>query len=217
MSMTTKYLSSQYLIAKVNVHECLITHKAHVNLPFNSISYIPNTKHTAAPNTSTITTRWNSMIVYANDNVDPPVDTPSSPPARVPSSAWKNWVIGILMTFVVPSVSTKGGPIKLMMQKVDNIMDTAEHITDIVEAVADKVDKVIEETEGNLPEGSQIRKTLDYIENVAERIEKDAHTAGDYIDKVQEMQDKIEYMLESILEEAEVTKEATEKEKSKRK
>lgn len=68
--------------------------------------------------------------------------------------------------------------------KVDQIMDTAEHISDVVEAVADKVDKVVEEIEDDLPEGSQIRKTLDFIESVAERVEKDAHTAGDFIDQV---------------------------------
>ena len=68
--------------------------------------------------------------------------------------------------------------------KVDQIMDTAEHISDVVESVADKVDKVIEDIEDDLPEGTQIRKTLDFIESVAERVEKDAHTAGDFIDKV---------------------------------
>nr|GEY16631.1 hypothetical protein Ccrd_023257 [Tanacetum cinerariifolium] len=70
-----------------------------------------------------------------------------------------------------------------LLQKVDQLVDTAEHISDVVEAVADKVDKVVEELEDDLPEGSQLRKTLDYIENIAERVEKDAHTAGDFIDK----------------------------------
>lgn len=69
-------------------------------------------------------------------------------------------------------------------EKVDQIVDTAEHITVVVEAVADKVDKVVEELEDDLPENSQIKKTLDYIELVAERVENDAHTAGDFIDKV---------------------------------
>ncbi|KVH98520.1 hypothetical protein Ccrd_023257 [Cynara cardunculus var. scolymus] len=129
----------------------------------------------------------------------------------------KNWIIGILMTFIIPLVTTKGGPIKLLLQKVDQIVDTAEHITDIVEAVADKVDKVVEEIEDDLPEGSQIKKTLDYIESVAERVEKDAHIAGDFIDKVQEMQDKMEDMMEPVLEEAlEVAKETKEKERAKR-
>lgn len=63
-------------------------------------------------------------------------------------------------------------------------MDTAEHITDVVEAVADKVDKVVEEIGDQLPEGSEIKKTLNFIEHVAERVEKDAQTAGDFIDKV---------------------------------
>nr|XP_043637359.1 uncharacterized protein LOC122608328 [Erigeron canadensis] len=213
MSMITKCLASQNTIPKINLHEStLITHcRSHVNLPFNPISSFPSSKRTIAP-----ITRRNSVIVYAN--VEPASTPPPPPPPGSSSGSWKNWVIGILMTFIVPLVTTKGGPIKLLMQKVDHIVDTAEHITDVVEAVADKVDKVIEEIEDDLPEGSQIRKTLDYIENVAERVEKDAHTAGDFIDQVQEMQDKIEDMMEPVMEEAmKVDKEAKEKEKAKRK
>ncbi|XP_076919692.1 uncharacterized protein LOC143580601 [Bidens hawaiensis] len=172
------------------------------------MSGFPVRKHTVTPFTTT-SIKWNSMIVYANTE---PAGKPSSP-----SGSWKNWVIGILMTFVVPAYTTKGGPIKLIMQKVDQIMDTAEHITDVVEAVADKVDKVVEEIGDQLPEGSEIKKTLNFIEHVAERVEKDAQTAGDFIDKVQEMEDKIEEIMEPVLEEAKaVAKETKEKEMAKK-
>ncbi|XP_023762361.1 uncharacterized protein LOC111910770 [Lactuca sativa] len=209
MSITT-CLSSQ-----INLHETL-THKSYVSLSFNPISGFPINKHTIAlaPLTTTniAASRWESMIAYANVE---PAGTPSPPPTP-PSGSWKNWAIGILMTVAVPSVTTKGGPIKLLLQKVDHIVDTAEHISDIVESVADKVDKVVEELEDDLPENSQIKKTLDYIEQVAERVEKDAHTAGDFIDKFQEMQEKIEDLMEPVLEEArEVAKETKEREKHK--
>lgn len=208
-------LASQNSIARLDLHETTLTHcRSHANLPFNPISGFPITKHSLTPLTTTVNSnRWNLMIAYANVE---PAGTPPPPPVGSPSGSWKNWVIGILMTFIVPLVTTKGGPIKLLLQKVDHIVDTAEHITDIVEAVADKVDKVVEELGDELPETSQIKKTLDYIEDVAERVEKDAHTAGDFIDKVQEMEDKIEDMMQPVLEEAkEVAKEAKEKERAK--
>ncbi|KAI3513713.1 hypothetical protein L1887_21052 [Cichorium endivia] len=198
------------LVSQISLHETL-THRSYVSLPFNPISGFPVNKHTVAraPLTTTnIATRWDRMIVYAN--VDP-AGIPSPPPGSPPGS-WKNWVIGILMTFIIPLVTTKGGIIKLLLQKVDQIVNTAEHITDMVESVADKVDKVVEELADDLPESSQLKKTLDYIEQVAERVEKDAQNAGDFIDKVQEMEDKMEDLMEPVLEEAkEVDKEAKKK------
>ncbi|KAI3806727.1 hypothetical protein L1987_22641 [Smallanthus sonchifolius] len=209
MSITT-FLASQNPITKLNLQEALI-HRSHVNhVPFNPISGFPISKTIVTPLT---TTRWNSIIAYANVE---PAATPPPPPSGSPGS-WKNWAIGILMTFIVPFFTTKGGPIKLLMQRVDQIVDTAEHISDVVEAVADKVDKVVEELGDDLPEGSELKKTLDFIENVAERVEKDAQTAGDFIDKVQEMEDKIEEIMVPVLKEAKaVDKETKEKEKSKK-
>ncbi|KAJ9560559.1 hypothetical protein OSB04_005719 [Centaurea solstitialis] len=210
----SKCFASQSSTIKLNLHETLI-HRSKVNLPFNPISGFPITKHPLTVLTANNSAaRWQSMVVYANAD---PAGTPTPPPAGSPPGSWKNWAIGILMTFIIPLVTTKGGPIKLLLQKVDQIVDTAERITDMVEAVADKVDKVVEEIEDDLPEGSQIKKTLDYIESVAERVEKDAHVAGDFIDKVQEMQDKMEDIMEPVLEEAlEVAKETKEKERAKR-
>lgn len=210
----TKCLASQNAIAKVNLHETL-HNRSNINLPFNPIFGLPINKQQLTPFIATTNsrTRWNSMIVYAN--VEPPATPP--PPSGSSSGSWKNWVMGILMTFIVPLVTTKGGPIKALLLKVDQIMDTAEHISDVVEAVADRVDKVVEEIEDDLPEGSRLRKTLDFIENVAERVEKDAHTAGDFIDKVQEMEDKLEDIMDPVLEEAnEVDKELKDKEKVKK-
>ncbi|MFS7913071.1 hypothetical protein Hanom_Chr02g00137381 [Helianthus anomalus] len=207
----TNVLASQNSITKLNLHQTLI-HRSHVNLPFNPISGFPITEPTVTP-LSTTCVRRNSMIVYSNVE---PAGKPSPPSGS--SGSWKNWVIGILMTVIVPFFTTKGGPIKLLIQGVDQIMDTAEHITEVVEAVADKVDKVVEELGDELPEGSEIKKTLDFIENIAERVERDAQTAGDFIDKVQEMEDKIEEIMEPVLEEAKtVDRETKEKEKEKKK
>ncbi|MFS7953167.1 hypothetical protein Hanom_Chr07g00615391 [Helianthus anomalus] len=206
MSITHTF-TSQNSFSNLNLPKNLVP-RSHIHLPFNPISGFPATKHNVLPLTST-THRWNLMTVYANVE---PAGPPPPPPPGSPFGSWKNWVIGVLMTFIIPLVTTKGGRIKLLLQKVDQIVDTAEHISEVVEAVADKVDKVVEELEDVLPEGSELKKTLDFIENVAEKVEKDAHTAGDFIDKVQEMEDKIEDIMEPVLEEAkEVAKKAKEK------
>lgn len=63
-------------------------------------------------------------------------------------------------------------------------METIEQITEVVEKTAEVVDKVAENIADHLPEGGKFRKTVDFIENVAETTAKDAHLVEDIIDKV---------------------------------
>ncbi|KAI3758274.1 hypothetical protein L6452_05832 [Arctium lappa] len=205
MSITT-CLASQKTFTTCNLHNSNSSQR----FCANPISSFPITGKSPSIFTTTTNIRWDTMIVCADDkHGGAPPPTPSSPP----SSSWKNWVIGCLITFIVPSITTKGGPIKVFMNKFDHLVDTAEEISDVVEAVADKVDKVAEKLSDDMPEGSKIKDTLEFIEKVAERLEKDAETAGDLIDKVQEMQDKIEDILEPILDESEESEEEEENHK----
>ncbi|KVI06741.1 uncharacterized protein LOC112509747 [Cynara cardunculus var. scolymus] len=204
MSIITTCLASQKTFTT-----CNLLSDSSQRFYANPISGFPITgkSRTLLSMTSTTTVRWDTMIVYADDKHD------GSPPPPPSSSTWKNWVIGCLMTFIVPSITTKGGPIKVFMNKLDHLFDTAEEISDIVEAVADKVDKVAEKLSDDMPEGSKLKNTLEFIEQVAERLEKDAETAGDLIDKVQEIQEKIEDILEPILDESEESEEEEEEDR----
>ncbi|XP_071711832.1 uncharacterized protein [Rutidosis leptorrhynchoides] len=199
MSITKCLASHENTFTTYNNFHANKAPKIHAN-PFSNIPMHPF---------SITRGRWNLMIVYADQKQDA---VPPPPASHPPSSTWKNWIIGFLMTFIVPFFTTKGGPIKAFLIKVDNILDSAEQISEVVEVVADKVDKVAEKLSDDMEEGSKIKKTLDFIEQVAEKLEKDAHTAGDFIDKVQEMQDKIEDLMEPVLSEAkEVEKEVKHK------
>lgn len=56
-------------------------------------------------------------------------------------------------------------------------------MTDIVEEVADKVEQVAEEVAEHLPDG-KLKDAVTMVEHLAETAGKDAHLAGDIIDKV---------------------------------
>lgn len=67
--------------------------------------------------------------------------------------------------------------------QVDSLMQTTEAVAETVEKVADKVDKVVEDLADSLPEG-KLKQTARYIENIAEKAERDAHLVDEAIEKV---------------------------------
>lgn len=70
------------------------------------------------------------------------------------------------------------------IEEVEETVDTVEQIVDVIEEIAKKVDEVAEGIATDLPEGGNFKKAVDFIEDVAEEIAKDAKFAGDIIDKV---------------------------------
>lgn len=71
----------------------------------------------------------------------------------------------------------------IIAAKIDNAIDKAEEIADIVEEVADDVENVAESAANHLPKG-KLRDACEYIDKVAEKVEKDAHIAGEALQKV---------------------------------
>ncbi|KAL0391794.1 UNVERIFIED_CONTAM: hypothetical protein Sradi_2402200 [Sesamum radiatum] len=85
--------------------------------------------------------------------------------------------------------------------EVDTAVETIEVIVDAVEKVAEEVEKAAEHIANDLPEGGTLRKAVDFVETVAEVTSKEAHLVGDFIDKVQEAEEKVEACVESMAEE----------------
>ena len=50
--------------------------------------------------------------------------------------------------------------------------------------MAEKVEKIADEVGDQLPDGGKLQTTLELIEDLAEETAKNAHLAGDLIDKV---------------------------------
>ncbi|GJV74127.1 RNA-directed DNA polymerase, eukaryota, reverse transcriptase zinc-binding domain protein [Tanacetum coccineum] len=127
----------------------------------------------------------------------------------------KNFVVRSNIT-PPPGVPLPSGPpsgsmiIYDSVDKVDTVVNTAEYVVETLESVATKVDNVIDRITDDLPEDSKLRKSMVALDELVEGVAKAAHIANDIIDKVEEVEDKLESL---ILEEAkeEVSKVAVER------
>ncbi|CAM8939778.1 unnamed protein product [Rhodiola kirilowii] len=116
-------------------------------------------------------------------------------PSGSPGS-WKSWIFGLLITIIFPMWRSKLGPFALLKNKLDTAVQTAEDIAEAVEQVAEKVDKLAEEVSEHLPEGGKLRHAIEVLEDLAEETSEKAHLLGEVIDKVQEVEDDLEKLIE---------------------
>ncbi|XP_039023327.1 uncharacterized protein LOC120155946 isoform X2 [Hibiscus syriacus] len=135
---------------------------------------------------------------------------PSFPSNPGPGS-WKLWVLGILMSIVLPFWRSKWGPLLKWKDEVETVIDRVEAVTDIVEKVAEQVEKVADDMGNHLPEG-RLKDALELVEDMAQNTAECARFAGEFIDKVEEVEEKVESWMEqnSIVEESKKTKEEEE-------
>ncbi|XP_057795595.1 uncharacterized protein LOC131011772 [Salvia miltiorrhiza] len=132
-------------------------------------------------------THKRNLSVNSGGGVQPSAPLP-------PSSYWK-WILGLVVSIIVPSTSSTWGPFLQLKNDVDTAVETLEGIVEVVEKAAEIVDKVAEEISDDLPEGRKLKKVLEVLEDAAEATARDAHTVGDAIDKFQEVEEKIENIM----------------------
>ncbi|XP_009589531.1 uncharacterized protein LOC107807736 [Nicotiana tabacum] len=120
-------------------------------------------------------------------------------PSPPPSNPFNGWLIGILLSIILPFFRNKWGSLLQLKNKVEDVIETVEEVVEEVENVAEEVDKVAEEIGKDLPEG-QLKDTLKAVENFSEETAKFAHAAGDIIDKVQDVELIAEKRVKSSVE-----------------
>ncbi|CAI9755824.1 unnamed protein product [Fraxinus pennsylvanica] len=136
-----------------------------------------------------------SIVVYASSVPGAPL--PSGPPSN---SIW-SWILGILVSVVLPFFTHKLGQLGVLKNRIENAVEQVEQIVEVVEKVAEKVDKIADDIMDDLPEG-QLKNIVNYVEDMAEKTAKSADSIGDLIDKVQEAEDQMESFVESLDDEA---------------
>ncbi|KAH6759241.1 hypothetical protein C2S51_019476 [Perilla frutescens var. frutescens] len=139
----------------------------------------------------------NSFVVCANTapGVPPPASGPPS------SSHPMSWIIGFVVSFILPFFSSKWGPLWVIKNKLENAVQTVEDIVEAVEKVAERVDKIAEDIGDDLPQG-KLRDLVEMVENVAEKTAKTADSLDNVIDKVQDAGDKMDDIVECVVKEA---------------
>ncbi|MED6133517.1 hypothetical protein PIB30_028945 [Stylosanthes scabra] len=116
-------------------------------------------------------------------------------------SGWQVWVGGSAVTALLSFV-TKGkwGPLLQLNDKLQETIDEAEKIVDMVEDVAERVEKVAEEAAHKLPDG-KLQDAAEYIESLAEKIDKSAEMAEAALEKIEDISENLEAMAESAKQE----------------
>nr|XP_016514705.1 PREDICTED: uncharacterized protein LOC107831455 isoform X2 [Nicotiana tabacum] len=141
------------------------------------------------------------FVVSSNGQPGGPLPSPPS------SNPFNGWLIGILLSIILPFFRNKWGSLLQLKNTVEDVIETVEEVEEVVEDVenvAEKVDKVAEEIGKDLPEG-QLKDTLKAVENFSEETAKFALAAGDIIDKVQDVEliaeNRVKSLVESVTDE----------------
>nr|XP_043638545.1 uncharacterized protein LOC122609581 [Erigeron canadensis] len=135
-----------------------------------------------------------SNFVRQSNNISPPPEAPL--PSGSPSGSLRNWIVGMVLTFILPFFTHKWGSLLLLKNKVDKNIETTEHVVKDIESVAERVDKVLDSITDDLPNDSKLKKALVALDEIVEGVAKGAHVADDIIIKVEEAKGKIESLIE---------------------
>ncbi|XP_028757395.1 uncharacterized protein LOC114716550 [Neltuma alba] len=137
--------------------------------------------------------RKNLAVVHASAPKEAPLPAHPSPGG---GHYWKVHILGTIVAMLLSFSKGKWGPLLILKEKVETTIEELEQISDVVEEVADKVEEVAEAAAKHLPEG-KLQDAAEFIDKLAEEIEKNAHLAGDLLEKVEDMGDEVDSFLDS--------------------
>uniref|UniRef100_A0A166I6N7 Pterin-binding domain-containing protein n=1 Tax=Daucus carota subsp. sativus TaxID=79200 RepID=A0A166I6N7_DAUCS len=118
----------------------------------------------------------------------------------------KGWVVGILLSMVLPFYRTKLTSFLALKKEVETVVDTAELVLDVVEKVVAEVVEIADVLEENLPQGAKLKNTIERVESVAREIGKDADLLEDLLQKVEKAEKEVGNMIEPVIDQ--INKEA---------
>ncbi|KAK8354701.1 hypothetical protein V6Z11_A05G236800, partial [Gossypium hirsutum] len=131
-----------------------------------------------------------SYTVFCNSSVEQGPVIPSSP-APAPG---KPWILGFLMSIILPFWRGNWRPLLKTQTEAETVIETVETVTDIVEKVAEQVEQVADKVGDSLPEG-KLKDALEIVEDMAEGTVNDARIVGEFIDKVDQVEEELESLI----------------------
>ncbi|PIA52008.1 hypothetical protein AQUCO_01000115v1 [Aquilegia coerulea] len=144
-----------------------------------------------------------SMDLNAINNL-PPVPVPSVPSGS-PFPSWSSWMLLTIIPMILPFFKSKWGPLIVIKNKMDSVLQNVEIMAEGIEEVARRVDKMADEMTEKLPEG-KFKKAIQMIDVVAEETIKKADCVEELLDKVEEVEDKLEDMIEDAIKDKALAK-----------
>ncbi|XP_042063521.1 uncharacterized protein LOC121807373 [Salvia splendens] len=116
---------------------------------------------------------------------------------RVGFSNWVKWLLGYVVTFLLPFWKTKWDNLLMLEGKVARVVEEVEVAAEVVEKVATTADKVLEEVANQLPDNSKLKEAAQALEHVSSVAAQDAQQIENIINKVSNVKQDIQE-LESI-------------------
>ncbi|KAF3439240.1 hypothetical protein FNV43_RR17515 [Rhamnella rubrinervis] len=86
------------------------------------------------------------------------------------------------------------------------VVENVEKVAEIVETVAETVEEVADDIADQLPQDGKLHDAVRVVESIAKQSAIDAHLVDDLIEKVEEMEEKVENLLEPVLQDQEAKK-----------
>ncbi|ONI35233.1 hypothetical protein PRUPE_1G524300 [Prunus persica] len=124
------------------------------------------------------------MDVVVN-GAEPGTPLPSDPSS---GTSWKLWLVGILISVVVPFWKNKWWPLQKFREQIETTLDSVEDVAELVEKVAGEVEKVEDvekEVDSIIDQANEKIKTSDDTEKETAKI-KDATDIKNKITEIKE-------------------------------
>ncbi|XP_042061580.1 uncharacterized protein LOC121805695 isoform X1 [Salvia splendens] len=118
---------------------------------------------------------------------------------RVGFSNWVKWLLGYVVTFLLPFWKTKWDNLLMLEGKVARVVEEVEVVAEVVEKEATTADKALEEVANQLPDNSKLKEAAQALDHVSRVAAQDAQQIKNIINKVSDVKQDIEE-LESIVE-----------------
>lgn len=144
------------------------------------------------PSTVTCQRLPHIMAMGASGNFQPPEEPGLPKPA---SPAWKNWMVGLVLSIILPSFRHKWGPLMVLRGKVNETIETLETVTEVAEELAEVVEKVADEVGDKLPDDTKLKDAMESVENLAKTAVKEAKVAEQLIHQVEGLEKDMENRL----------------------
>ncbi|XP_024933501.3 uncharacterized protein LOC107427618 isoform X1 [Ziziphus jujuba] len=142
----------------------------------------------------TLTTFGTNMVKDGNkEQVPPPV------PPQNNILYWARWVLGSILTLLLPFWKQYWGKLQRIEGKVEMVAEEVESVAEVVEKVAIKAEKVSSEVANVLPDNGKLKETALIVEHISKIAAQDAQLTLDIIHKVDALKHDFEE-LETLVE-----------------
>lgn len=129
-------------------------------------------------------------------------DLPGATPPPTPNNfpAWASWILGAVVSLILPIWKLKGGFLRKIGNTVEEVVETVEDVAEIVEDVAEAVEHISSDVADSLPENGALKNAALWVEKASKEVAEDAKQALNLIHKVDDLKEEVEKDIDELVE-----------------